>query len=168
MGCFVIACGLAQTGLSLVIFRAMQGIAYAMVVPSAVSIISTSVTEGRPRNIGFSCLGMSSTMGFALGLVLSGVFVDSVGWRMGFYIGGGLSFLFFVVGLWALPTTTVRVPVSEVLSKVRCDIDWIGALLASTAITLFSYVLACVQKATFTGLMLTLQQHALCKHRQHR
>jgi MFS family permease len=140
---FMVACGVSQTGIQLIMFRAMQGIATALVVPSSLSIVSAAVEAGRPRNLGFATLGLSMTLGFALGLVLGGIFVSSpLGWRAGFYIGGGLAFLLWIVGIWALPV--VQRPPSEasVLKRLRTEIDWIGATIASTSLATFSYVLA--------------------------
>ncbi|KAK4062440.1 hypothetical protein Trihar35433_9261 [Trichoderma harzianum] len=97
------ACGLAQTGGQLIAFRALQGITNAIIVPSSVSIISTSLEEGRPRNLGFACLGFAGPIGFSLGLVLGGVFADSTGWRAAFYLAAATTFALFLVGVWTLP-----------------------------------------------------------------
>jgi len=81
-------------------------------------------------------------MGFSLGLVLGGVFVSTIGWRSGFYIGGALSASLFIVGIWTLPAdhhVRSETPAPKRLAK---EIDWIGAALASTTLAVFSYVLA--------------------------
>lgn len=53
-GIFVLACALAQTGIQLILFRAMQGIAVSMCLPTAVSIITTAFQHGRQRNLGLA------------------------------------------------------------------------------------------------------------------
>ena len=53
-GIFVMACGLARTGLQLILFRAMQGITVAMCLPTAVSIITNAFQQGRRRNLGLA------------------------------------------------------------------------------------------------------------------
>ncbi|KAK3676768.1 hypothetical protein LTR78_003545 [Recurvomyces mirabilis] len=131
MGAFILGCGLAQTGIQLVLFRAMQGIANAMTVPTSISIVSTSVADGKPRNLGFACLGLSQPLGFSVGLVLGGVFVDTLGWRSGFYIGGGLSFLLFVMAIWALPSPPPAAPTlsqKSTLQRLVQDVDWYALL----------------------------------------
>lgn len=54
LGVFILACGLSRNAIDLVMFRALQGIANAMIMPRAVSIVSTNIEDGRPRNIGFA------------------------------------------------------------------------------------------------------------------
>ncbi|KAB5555091.1 major facilitator superfamily domain-containing protein [Coniochaeta sp. 2T2.1] len=140
---FILACGLSRTGIELIMFRAMQGIASALVVPSSLSIVSTAVEAGRPRNLGFASLGLAMTLGFALGLVLGGVFVSSsLGWRAGYYIGGGLAFVLWLVGIWALPVVKPHPSEASIAKRLRTDIDWVGATIASTILATFSYVLA--------------------------
>lgn len=53
-GVFVLACGLAKTGIQLIVFRSMQGIAVSMCLPTAVSIITTAFQHGRLRNLGLA------------------------------------------------------------------------------------------------------------------
>ena len=139
---FIAACGLSQTGIQLIMFRAMQGIASALVVPSSISLVSTALKSGRPRNLGFACLGLAMPAGFALGLVLGGVFISGPGWRTGYYFGGGAAFLLWVVGIWALPLVPQAQSNSPVVKRVVREVDWFGALVASTSLATFSYVLA--------------------------
>lgn len=145
-GCFLIAvftlaCGFAQTGVQLIMFRAMQGIASALTFPSSISIVSRSLESGKRRNIGFASLGLAMPLGFSFGLVLGGVFVSGLGWRYGFYIGGAASFLLFPIGLWALPAIPHSNGQNSVRVRLAKDVDWIGASIASTSLALLSYVL---------------------------
>ncbi|KAK4447165.1 major facilitator superfamily domain-containing protein [Podospora aff. communis PSN243] len=139
---FMAACGFSQTGIQLIMFRAIQGVASALVVPSSISIVSTAVESGRPRNLGFSCLGLAMPAGFALGLVLGGVFISGPGWRVGYYFGGAVAFLLWMVGIWALPAVRqadLSTPVSKRLAQ---EVDWVGAAMASTCLATLAYVLA--------------------------
>ena len=142
MGVFIIASGLSRTGIQLIMFRAMQGIAIALVMPTGMGIVSIAIPNGPRRNLAFSLLGIGQLLGYALGLVLSGVFVDTVGWRAGFFMTGGLTLATFIVGLWALPSD--RPGEKPTLKRLWHEVDWIGAGIASTCLVMFSYVLACV------------------------
>ncbi|RSL53499.1 hypothetical protein CEP54_010390 [Fusarium duplospermum] len=147
VGCFasgalMIGSGASHQGTELVAFRALQGIGLGMHLASSVAIITQVLPHGRGRNMAFSCLGLSQPLGFSVGLVLGGVFVDTVGWRAGWYLSGALTLFFSVVGLWALPTSQDDRNLSEILRDFRTKVDWVGAILASTFMTLLCYLLA--------------------------
>lgn len=140
---FILASGVSRTGIELIMFRAMQGIASALVVPSSISIVSAAVEDGRPRNLAFGILGLSMPLGFSLGLVLGGVFEDSsLGWRAGYYIGGAVSFLLWLVGIRTLPAVRSPSEGPSMLQRLAKEIDWAGAAIASICLAAFSYVLA--------------------------
>lgn len=123
---FTLACGYCQTGIQLVIFRALQGLASALAVPSALSIVSRSVRSGQLRNIGFATMGFARDLGFSVGLVLGGVFVASVGWRAAFYFGGSLSFFLFLIGIWVVPRGIEAQTPGSKWSRLAKEVDWIG------------------------------------------
>ncbi|KAI8160256.1 hypothetical protein K4K49_007363 [Colletotrichum sp. SAR 10_70] len=147
VGCFsmallLLASGFVKSGGQLVAYRALQGVAMSMHLASSVSLVTQSIPKGRARNVAFSCLGLSQPLGFSVGLVLGGVLVDTVGWRVGFYLTGGLSLLLSFVGLWALPKSRDRRTASEVVYELKRKMDWIGSLLASGFMVSFSSVCA--------------------------
>ncbi|KAL7919276.1 major facilitator superfamily domain-containing protein [Trichoderma austrokoningii] len=135
------ACGLAQSSGQLIAFRALQGVTNAIIVPSSVSIVSTGLEEGRPRNLGFAFLGFAGPIGFSLGLVLGGVFADSTGWRAAFYLAAATTFALFLAGIWVLPKNAAR-PKKSVWSRILKEIDITGALIGTASLAMLSYVLA--------------------------
>ncbi|PSR84450.1 major facilitator superfamily domain-containing protein [Coniella lustricola] len=139
---FAMACGLAQTGGQLIAFRALQGVTNAITTPASVSIISNYIEEGRSRNMGFACLGVGQPLGFSLGLVLTGVITDTVGWRPAFYLPAACNFALFLVGLWALPKDTRPEVGHSVWTRLAKEIDWMGVFLASAGLAMLTYVLA--------------------------
>lgn len=140
LGWFIIGCGLARTGIELIMFRALQGVAVSLCLPTSVAILANAVPPGKKRNIGFSCLGLVQPLGFSIGMVLAGVLLDTVGWRTGWYICGGATLILIFVSVWALPPD--RVVQGSKFSRLKTEIDWVGAALASTCLALFSYVFA--------------------------
>lgn len=139
---FALACGLARTGGEMIAFRALQGVTNAIVTPSSISIISNNVENGRPRNMGFGCMGFSQPLGFSFGLVLAGVFTDTVGWRPAFYLAAAASLALFLISIWALPQDTRPEASHSIWKRVALEIDWVGVLLASMGLATLSYVLA--------------------------
>lgn len=144
LGVFTLVCGFANTGIQLVVFRALQGIALAMHLPASVAIIASAVPSGRARNIGFGCLGMSQPLGFAVGLVVSGIMIDKVGWRSVFYLSGSATLAAAVVASRALPKVKTGAPTGMMIlwKKVCEEIDWVGGIIASAGLAILAYVLA--------------------------
>lgn len=140
---FTMGCGLAQTGIQLIVFRAFSGIALSLCLPSATSMITAAFPSGRGRNIAFACYGAAQPLGFSLGLVLAGALIQSIGWRACYYIVTGITFLSSTAAIWLLPPDNPRRDPLTVGHAVQ-SVDWIGAGMASTSLGLFSYVLAVV------------------------
>ena len=139
-----IACGLCKTGFQLILFRAAQGLAQSLCLPSSVQLITGNIPTGSYRNIAFACLGAGQPFGFSVGLVLGGIFVQDVGWRWGYYIGAILTFIIFIVSIFGIPKdSNVQLQSFETTFKrLKADIDWIGCFLLSISLGLFSYVFA--------------------------
>ena len=156
LGVFTLSCGFAQTGVQLVVLRAFQGVAVSMHLPSSVALVAAAVPHGKGRNISFGCLGLSQPLGFSFGLVVSGVMIERVGWRSGFYLCGGALLMATVAGMWALPKPPpLAIAAAEdgaegagvassssVLYRLRHGIDWVGGIIASAGLALLAYILA--------------------------
>lgn len=134
---FTLACGLSQTGTQLIVFRAFAGVAISFCLPSAVSIITSTFPEGKGRNIAFASMGGGQPIGFSLGLVLGGVFADTIGWRWGFYVSAIINTAVFVVAVFGLPK--VQETQEHVWMRLRKEIDWVGIVMGSTSLALLSY-----------------------------
>ncbi|KAM0270251.1 hypothetical protein ACHAQH_009491 [Verticillium albo-atrum] len=148
IGCFLlsvftVAAGAADNGIRFILFRAFQGVAMSMCLPTTISILTNNFVAGRQRNVGFACVGLSQPLGFSVGLILGGVVVDTpLTWRFSFYLTAGLMGLLFIVSVWLLPQDTPREKFSW--SRFGREIDWIGAALISGALGIMSYVLAVI------------------------
>lgn len=136
------ACGAARTGIELIIFRALQGIAVSLCFPTSVAIVASITASGRQRNLGFAYLGFVQPIGFSFGLVLGGVLLDTVGWRLGWFLCGGLTLVLFFISLWALAKD--KDFDSALILRLQREVDWVGAAQSSASLGLLSYVLAYV------------------------
>lgn len=80
-----LACALAPDGVSLVAFRAVQGVAGALLVPSSLAIIiQVFGADDQPKAIGRWTAWTSAAM--LAGPLLGGLFVDTLSWRWVFAI----------------------------------------------------------------------------------
>ncbi|PVH87813.1 MFS general substrate transporter [Cadophora sp. DSE1049] len=139
-----IASGVCKTGTELILFRAASGIGLSLCLPSSVSLITSHIPSGTYRNIAFACLGAGQPLGFSVGLVIGGLFVQSIGWRVGYYIGSGLIFATFLISIFGIPADPrpADQTYASLFRRLKTEIDWLGCILLSTSLGLLSYVFA--------------------------
>ncbi|KAL9616112.1 MAG: hypothetical protein Q9160_008983 [Pyrenula sp. 1 TL-2023] len=137
---FTLAVGFAQTGIQIILFRTFLGVAISMCLPTAVSLITNTFPRGTWRNVAFAMNGMGQPLGYALGLVLGGIFTDTIGWRWAFYMMAMVNFCLSMASIWSLPA--VRHHAEKKWIHRLADIDWLGAFILSVALGLLLYVLA--------------------------
>ncbi|KAL2379725.1 hypothetical protein RJZ90_005064 [Blastomyces dermatitidis] len=65
------------------------GAAISMCLPTAVSLITNTFPKGTWRNVAFAMNGMGQPLGYAVGLVLGGIFTDTIGWRWAYLLHDG-------------------------------------------------------------------------------
>lgn len=138
---FTLAVGLSQTGIQIIVFRTLLGVAVSMCLPTAVSLTTNTFPRGGWRNIAFASIGMGQPIGYSVGLILGGVFTDTIGWRWGFYTSAILNLVISVCAIWALPSIK-RTSSKPRFRQLKEDIDWIGAFILSIALGILLYVLA--------------------------
>lgn len=119
-GATSLGCALAPTGLVLVVARALQGVAGALLVPSSLAaIVDAFPGDARGRAIGRWTAWTSAA--FLAGPVVGGVFVDAASWRWVF----ALNVPFIAVTLWLVR----GVPAGGVVAGRRVDV--VGAVLGT-------------------------------------
>jgi len=79
-------CGLAWSDESLIGARALQGLGAATITPAALSILTTSFTEGRERNVALGAWGAVGGFGAAAGVLLGGILTDLLSWEWIFFV----------------------------------------------------------------------------------
>src|SRR6266850_2521059 len=78
--------GLAWSEASLIGARAFQGLGAAVISPAALSMLSTTFTEGRERNIALGVWGAVGGFGAAAGVLLGGILTDALSWEWIFFV----------------------------------------------------------------------------------
>jgi EmrB/QacA subfamily drug resistance transporter len=123
-------CSLAPSLGWLVAFRMVQAVGGSMLNPVALSIVSNTFPDRRERAWAIGIWGSVFGMSLALGPVLGGVLVDSVGWPAIFWIN-------IPVGAAALVLTARYVPESRAPHPRR--VDPVGQLLILVALATLTY-----------------------------
>ena len=78
--------GIAWSEASLIAFRAAQGLGGALLAPAALSLLMTTFTEGRERNLALGIYGAASGSGAAVGVLLGGVLTSYLSWPWIFFV----------------------------------------------------------------------------------
>ncbi len=98
--------GLAPAGWWLVTARGVQGIGAAIVVPSALSLLTATFAEGRARARAVALYGATAGIGASLGLVIGGALADWVSWRAGFFMNLPIGAAMIVLAPRFIPEST--------------------------------------------------------------
>src|SRR4051812_5872280 len=107
-------CSLAPTVELLVIFRVLQGVGASMLNPVAMSIITNTFTDPRERAQAVGVWGAVFGISMALGPIVGGTLVSSLGWRWIFLIN-------IPLGLAAIALTLRFIPESKAPRPRRFD-----------------------------------------------
>jgi EmrB/QacA subfamily drug resistance transporter len=118
-------CGLAPTMEFLIVGRILQGGAGAMLVPGSLAIITASF-EGEERGRAFGIWAAASAATTIIGPFVGGVLVNTISWRMAFFIN--LPFL-----IVAYVATARYVPESRD-ENATGHFDWLGSLVVAMAV----------------------------------
>jgi MFS family permease len=138
---FTIGVGVAKTSIQIILFRTFLGVAISMCLPTAFSLITNTFPKGPWRNTAFAMNGMGQPLGYALGLVLGGIFIDTIGWRWAYYMMAIINLCLSFASIWSLPSLHHHTEKSTTRRLLE-DIDWLGAIIISIALGLLLYVLA--------------------------
>jgi EmrB/QacA subfamily drug resistance transporter len=78
--------GFAQTSGMLIAGRALQGLGGALVSPAALSIVTTTFSDGEQRTKALGVWSAIAASGAAVGLLVGGVLTDLASWRWVFFV----------------------------------------------------------------------------------
>ncbi len=136
-GCVVttVACGLAWNAGSLIAFRALFGLAGALVVPNSMSLMMHAYgPERRATAMGWFQFAMTGAP--TIGLVIGGPLIDTIGWRNLFFAFAVITAAALVASIRLLRPTPSRVSHNiDYLGGITLGITVLTALLAITRVT---------------------------------
>src|SRR5947208_14645130 len=124
--------GLAWSEGSLIAARALQGLGAAIITPAALSILSTTFTEGRERNIALGAWGAVGGFGAAAGVLLGGILTDALS-------GSWIFFVSVPVGVSAFILAPLLLKESRDAHVKRFDVP--GAVFVTSGLSLFVYAI---------------------------
>jgi EmrB/QacA subfamily drug resistance transporter len=92
-----LAAGFASTEGQLIAARAAQGLGAAIISPAALSIVTTTFSDGSERNKALGVWGAVAGSGGAAGVLLGGVLTDGLGWEWVLWVNVPVSLVAFAL-----------------------------------------------------------------------
>lgn len=123
-----LAIGLSQSGIQMIVFRAIQGVGSAIIAPTSLAILMDQYT-GKMRSKAISYYGATAGIGSSVGLLLGGYLTSAFSWRTGFLINVPFTLLLIFLTIKGIQQTNAK----------RLRIDYLGALLSVVLSVLFVY-----------------------------
>jgi MFS family permease len=114
-------CGFSSNIKSLLVWRSVQGIAAAFLVPGSLAIISSSFDE-KSRGKAIGTWAGFTTITTAFGPVLGGWLIEHASWHWIFFLNIPLAAFVLIISFWHVP---------ESRSSDPGRVDWMGASIAT-------------------------------------
>jgi EmrB/QacA subfamily drug resistance transporter len=124
-------CGLAGSAAMLIAARVLQGLAGAIMTPTALSLITTTFREGGERNKALGFWSVAGGIGGTTGALLGGPITEGLGWSWVFFLN--------------VPVATLMVLLSPLVLRESYDrrgprtFDVAGAVVSTAAMVLMVY-----------------------------
>jgi MFS family permease len=138
--------GFASNPEMLLAARVLQGFATAMAIPSSLSLLTTTFSEGAARNRVLGLNGALLALGFTVGSVVGGTVVSYLTWRAAFFINVPVAVVILLV-------TPLLIGESRTPNRVKLDLP--GALTVTGGLLAVVYaVLETSVPAAIIGVLL--------------
>ncbi|MFJ9110743.1 MFS transporter [Streptomyces sp. NPDC102283] len=123
--------------------RALQGLGAAVIVPTGMSLLTTTFPEGPLRDRALGISGTLMSLGFTVGMVAGGALTETLGWRS-------------TMGLLAVASVVVLVPAPRILAESRTKdrprLDVPGAVSVTGGLLALIYALSTAAERGFGGV----------------
>jgi EmrB/QacA subfamily drug resistance transporter len=123
--------GSAQNAGTLVGARLAQGLGAALMLPAALSLLTTSFREGKERNAALGVWGGIAGLASAAGVFLGGLLTDGPGWRWVLFVNPPIAALLLVAVFRLIPGERNRAPLA--------NFDVSGTVLVTSGMLLVVY-----------------------------
>ena len=113
--------------------RLAQGLGAAMMLPAALSLLTTMFKEGSERNTALGVWGGVAGLASAAGVFLGGVLTEGPGWRWVLFVNPPIAVFLLLAIFWLLPGKRRRAPLAR--------FDILGSTLVTGGMLLLVYAL---------------------------
>jgi len=105
-----IGAGFSNRFVSLLSFRALQGLAAALAIPSSVAIIRNTFEQEEQKNKALGLFSSFAGIGSGIGLALGGIIATYLGWQWVFFINIPIISVVLLLGAYYIPSDKTVTP----------------------------------------------------------
>ena len=113
--------------------RLAQGLGAAMMLPAALSLLTTNFKEGKDRNTALGIWGGVAGLASAAGVFLGGVLTEGPGWRWVLFVNPPIAVVLLGAIFWLIPGERRRAPLA--------NFDVLGTILVTAGMLLLVFAL---------------------------
>jgi EmrB/QacA subfamily drug resistance transporter len=128
-----LSAGLAENSGVLTVSRLAQGVGAALMLPAALSLLTTTFKEGGDRTKALGVWGGVGGFASAVGVLLGGILTQGPGWRWVFFVNPPLCLLVLAATFWLMP--------GERRHAALANFDIRGAVLSTGGMLLLVFAL---------------------------
>jgi EmrB/QacA subfamily drug resistance transporter len=134
-----LANALANSGEVLIVFRGVQGLGAALISPAALSIITTTFSEGEERTKAMGIWGVIAGAGGAFGLLVGGILTDLLSWPWIFLVNIPVGIATAIAALRFIPESRAE------MAERRFDVAGAVSVTAGLLVLVYAIVRAQVK-----------------------
>ncbi|MBA8879849.1 MFS transporter [Phyllobacterium myrsinacearum] len=133
-----VLCGIAENLTVLLIGRAIQGVAGALLIPGALSILVHAFPDKKERAHIIGGWTSFTAISLIIGPILGGVLVETSGWASIFFINVPIGLFAIAIGMWAItesahPEHAALDPLGQITSMIALGLLTFGLITAGGA-----------------------------------
>lgn len=114
-----LVCGFSNSGIMLIVCRAMQGIGGAAFMPAGLALLGQTYRPGPRKNLVFAIWGAFACLGFYFGIFMGAISAEYLTWRWYFWIGTLLVLGVVITGFLTIPRNLH-------VTDPAIRMDWLG------------------------------------------
>lgn len=139
LGCISIGAGFVGDKITLIVLRALSGIAASLTIPSALTLLVEVFPEPNEQSRAIGVFGGCGAIGNVLGLIIGAIFVQFANWSWVFWFVAILAIPIGGLCMWLAPTP--RRGIDEPQSQRWKQLDLGGVSILTAALILFIFAI---------------------------
>ncbi|EPQ53229.1 MFS general substrate transporter [Gloeophyllum trabeum ATCC 11539] len=137
-GLISLGAGFSKDKITIIVLRALTGIAASMTIPSALTLLVNTFPETQEQARAIGIFGGCGAVANVLGLVIGGVFVQYASWHWVFWFVALVATPVSLACIFLLPSDTHVLPMSQSTKLKKLDLPGVSTLTIALILFIFA------------------------------